>query len=231
MTRSTANKCRILGVIGRSGSGKGTFVKAFCRKWRKGILVWSPLEATDQYAQVIGGVRVSSVAELVAALKAGKKRIVMQPSIDPKVIKVQFDRFCRVAWELDGWMVIVEELSRVTMASWAPIPWKNLSTAGRHGGMFLIGTSQRPAQVDKDFLGNCSEIRSYGVGSKRDAVAMADVLFCDWKEIIGLPLGHYLHRYVDTNKVERGVVVLQDPLKKPTKKQSAAPDARLEKAA
>jgi hypothetical protein len=72
--------------------------------------------------------------------------------------------------------VLVEELSRVTMPSWSPPAWRNLSTAGRHQGLKLIGTSQRPASIDKDFLGNCTEIRCYRVNYDRDAKVMADAL-------------------------------------------------------
>jgi len=72
--------------------------------------------------------------------------------------------------------VLVEELSQVTMASWSPPAWRKLSTAGRHKGMKLIGTAQRPASIDKDFLGNCTEIRCYRVNYDNDAKVMADSL-------------------------------------------------------
>ncbi|KWF26607.1 hypothetical protein [Burkholderia pseudomultivorans] len=203
---STANNARIIAVIGASGNGKGVYVKERLRRWRGPILVWSPLERTDDYAGVIGGKRVESVAELVAAIKRGETRVVLVPGGDAKAVKTTFDRFCRVAWELRGWCVVVEELSRVTMASWAPPAWKNLSTAGRHQGLEIIGTSQRPAQIDKDFLGNCSEIRCYGLVYPDDAKAMGGAMRIPPDELLDLPQFHYRHRDVRAKTNVSGVV-------------------------
>lgn len=208
MTASTANSADIIGVVGASGMGKGIFVKGYLRKLprTRPIVVWSPLEQTDDYAAVIGGVVVRSITALVAAIQSKKRRIVLVPAGDPKAVKVVFDRFCRIVWELTGWCVVVEELSRVTSPSWAPPAWKNLSTAGRHRGLTIIGTSQRPAQVDKDFFGNCTEIRCYAVGYKADAVAMADTMFLDYREVLKLPKFHYIHRDKATGTNAPGVV-------------------------
>ncbi|MEX3955896.1 hypothetical protein [Trinickia sp. EG282A] len=196
MTASIANSADIIGVVGASGNGKGLFVKDYLRRLgkRRPIVVWSPLEETDDYATVIGGEAVTSIAALVAAIKAGKKRLVLVPAGSGKPFKATFDRFCRLVWELPGWCVVIEELSQVTTPSWAPPSWKKLSTAGRHRGLTIIGTSQRPAQVDKDFFGNCSELRTYAVGYKSDAVAMADTMFLDYRDVLKLPKFHYIHR-------------------------------------
>lgn len=206
-----ANDADIVAVVGASGNGKGLFVKQWLKKWRGPILVWSPLERTDDYATVIKGEVVTSIAAMVAAKKAGKKRIVLVPPRDtnPKAKRPydkSFDRFCRVAWELHGWCIVVEELSRVTMASWAPPAWKDLTTAGRHQGLKLIGTAQRPAQVDKDFFGNCTEIRCYAVGDLNDAKVMANTLFCKREEIMALPKFHFIHRDVTAKTNTPGVV-------------------------
>jgi hypothetical protein len=203
-TAGTGNQAHIIAVVGASGNGKGLYVKSWLRKTRGPILVWSPLEATDNYAAVIGGAVVTSIADLVAAIKAKKRRLVYVPNQSD--IKAQFDRFCRVAWELTGWVIVVEELSRVTTPTWAPQAWKNLSTAGRHRGLTIIGTCQRPAQVDKDFFGNCSEIRCYAVGYVNDAKVMANTMFLDHKEILALPQFHYIHRDVRAKINAPGVV-------------------------
>lgn len=180
VNKGTANDAKIIAVIGASGVGKSSFIKADLLKpamrSSAGLLIWSPLEKTDNYAGFCRGVTVRKVSDLVQAIKAGKRAVVYVPSGDDKSVKRQFDLFCRIAWELTGWTILVEELSRVTMPSWSPPAWRNLSTAGRHQGLTLIGVTQRPANVDKDFLGNCSEIRCYRVNYDNDAKVMADAL-------------------------------------------------------
>lgn len=213
MTKAgTQNAASIYGIVGKSGSGKGQCVKReLIAKWKGAVLVWSPLEDSDNYTEVIKGVLCTTIAEVVSAIQRGHKRVVLKPTANPNAknklqrYAAQFDRFCRIAWELVGWMIVVEELSRVTTPSWAPGSWQDLSTAGRHRGLTLIGTAQRPAQVDKDFFGNCSTIRCYKVGFLNDAKVMADTLFCTPEEILGLEQFHYIERDVDGNKNRTGV--------------------------
>ena len=215
------NDAKIYGIVGKSGSGKGLCVKwEIIKPWRGPILVWSPLEDSDNYTDVIKGVVCTTIAQVVSAIQRGHKRVVLRagegvPRSDDgklpkgmtheKAFKEQFDRFCRIAWELPGWMCVVEELSQVTTASWAPRAWKKISTAGRHRGLTVVGVCQRPAQVDKDFFGNCTIIRCYKVGYMTDAKSMADVLFCKPEEILKLERFHFIERDVDNNKNRTGI--------------------------
>lgn len=214
------NNAHIIAVIGASGTGKSSYVKGEILKKTKRLLVWSPLEKTDNYGAFLGGVVITGkISELVKALKAGQKKIVYVPIGKDSEVKKQFDLFCRIAWELEGWGVLVEELSRVTMPSWAPPAWKNLSTAGRHQGLTIIGLSQRPSQIDKDFLGNCTEIRCYRVNYDADAKVMADALGLEpdfgkgteaakrvkpMDRIRKLPNFHFFHRNPDLS-IRQGV--------------------------
>jgi hypothetical protein len=203
----TRNKADIVAVLGASGTGKSSYIKGeLLRKFSR-LLAWSPLEKTDDYAGFSKGIVVKKITDLVAAVKAGEKAIIYWPQGTDNEIKMQFDRFCRIVWELENATVLVEELSRVTMASWAPPAWKNLSTAGRHQGLTIIGTSQRPANVDKDFFGNCSEIRCYRLNYEEDCAVMANVMRLRSKlnitkieaiDRLGLlPDFHYFHKNRD----------------------------------
>lgn len=219
--QGTRNKADIIAVIGASGTGKSSYIKGeLLRKYRR-LLIWSPLEETDRYADFCGGVVTTKITAFIAAVKAGTKAIIFVPSGDSGAVKKQFDLFCRVVWETEGAHVLVEELSRVTMASWSPPAWKNLSTAGRHKGLTIIGTSQRPASIDKDFLGNCTEVRCYRVNYDTDAKVMADSLGLETdyatpgpqgqarqvkapKRLRELPNFHYFHKNADLS-LHRGV--------------------------
>lgn len=173
-SKGTRNKAKIVAVIGASGTGKSSYIKGDLLRGYSRLLIWSPLEETDDYASFCGGVVTRKITDFVAQIKAGTKEIIFEPS--GKDLKPQFDLFCRCVWQVEGAHVLVEELSQVTMASWAPPAWKKLSTAGRHRGLTLIGVSQRPANIDKDFLGNCTEIRCYRLNYDVDAKVMADSL-------------------------------------------------------
>lgn len=175
--KGTANDAQIVAVIGASGMGKSSYIKGDLLRSYDRLLIWSPLEETDKYAGFCKGVVIrGKITALITAVKANTKSIVYVPTGSSSDVKKQFDDFCAVAWTMEGATVLVEELSQVTMASWSPPAWRKLSTAGRHKGMKLIGTAQRPASIDKDFLGNCTEIRCYRVNYDNDAKVMSDSL-------------------------------------------------------
>ena len=219
--QGTKNKAKIHAVIGASGTGKSSYIKGELLKTYERLLIWSPLEKTDKYADFCKGVVIrGKISEFVAHLKAGTKAIVYVPTGDAADVKRQFDLFCRCVWEIEGAHVLVEELSRVTMASWSPPAWKNLSTAGRHQGLTIIGTTQRPASIDKDFFGNCTEVRCYRVNWDSDAKVMSDSLGLEDEYVKGeggktkrvkgmtrlrkLPDFHFYHKNPDLS-VRQGV--------------------------
>lgn len=201
----SAGKASIIAVIGASGTGKGQCAKArLDTPWRGLTLIWSPLEPTDRYADWIGARAINaSIPALVAAIRAKARGVVFVPG--PVKIAEQFDLFCRIAWECIGARVLIEELSRVTSPSWAPASWQNLSTAGRHRKLELIGTAQRPAQIDKDFLGNCTLIRCYRLNYENDAKAVSSVLRVPWESLMDLPDLHYLERHIAARENVAGV--------------------------
>lgn len=175
-TAGTKNKASIYGVIGATGTGKSSYIKGDLLRTYTRLLIWSPLEETDDYESFCGGVVTTKMSDFVREVKAGTKAIIFVASSRVDVKKEQFDWFCRAAWLTPGAHVLVEELSEVTLPSWAPDAWKRLSTAGRHKGLTVIGVAQRPANMDKNFLGNCTEIRCYGLNWEPDAKVMASVM-------------------------------------------------------
>ncbi|WP_151446743.1 hypothetical protein [Lacisediminimonas profundi] len=218
----------IIGVIGASMQGKGLCVKyeLIQGRWATHpmIIVWSPYETSvdpitreekgDDYAGLIKGIRVDTFVGFGAALQKGHKRIVFVPAQEEGRCKRQFDQFCNIVWNLPDPLVVVEELALVTQASWAPMPWKKLCTGGRRRFAGLIATAQRPQNIDKDFLGNCTEIRCYRVNSASAVTTMADSMFVTRQEIAGLPQFHYIHRMVNQGINSPGVAKIPNSTKK-----------------
>lgn len=198
------NKAQIIGIVGASGTGKGCFIKTVLLPARKTpAIVWSPLEHSDNYAGLLGVKATQSIPELISSWKTGQCAVYVPP-LNPKMVASRFDLFCRAVWHMTGALVIVEELSRVTTASYAPGAWKNLSTAGRHQGLTLVGACQRPSQVDKDFFGNCTEIRCFRVNYENDAKTMAQVLRVNYAELLELEDLNYIHRQLATRQNSTG---------------------------
>ena len=179
---STLKPARIEAIIGASGSGKSAYVKLMALKRRPSrLMVW---DFKREYADF--GTGVGDLSQAVELTEGRRFSVVMHPSVNDEIRAWQFNLFCRLAYARGDLCMVVEELAFVTRPSWAPDAWRMMTCTGRHGGVHIIGTSQRPAQVDKDFLGNATLIRCGRLGHRADVKVMADLLFCDQRALIGL---------------------------------------------
>lgn len=155
---STKNKAAIIAVLGASGSGKSTFVKrALASSKPKRLLVWDPMR---EYTHGKEATRLADLADVIEAGKAGSFAVTFRPSTQDSMRARQFDVFCGLALAAGNLTLVVEELRFVTTPSRAPLRWAEVTMTGRHRGLKVIGTSQRPASIDKDFLGNATLIRT-----------------------------------------------------------------------
>jgi hypothetical protein len=196
----------VVGVLGAPLTGKGLLAHRWIARPHPLKLVWSAVEKSDNYAGLLGVSPLTSIPALSAALVGDARAVVFVPSLDRDAMLIQFDKFCRVAWACDGARVLVEELSRVTAPSWAPPAWKNLTTSGSHQGLEVMATAQRPAQVDKDFLGSCTEIRCYRMNEKPDADRVCQTLIeATPAQLMALPDRHYWHLWRSPRRVEQGI--------------------------
>ncbi|MGY2488523.1 hypothetical protein [Cupriavidus sp. CP313] len=170
------NIARIIGVIGASGSGKSRWLKDGLRRMRPPrLLIWDPQDEYSEFGHVVTDMR-----ELVQML--GEKgpgdgfRIVYQPGDDMSTYRWKFDLFCEIAYQIERLCLVVEEVADVTTASHAPPYWSRLSRKGRHRAMTLFAVTQRPAVIDKTFLGNCTLIHCCRLNDKNDIAVMAAIL-------------------------------------------------------
>jgi DNA helicase HerA-like ATPase len=172
------NVADVRAVLGSTGTGKSHYVKAQMGKARR-LLVW---DIEDEYD--LPALPLSAIAAHLVGRKPGRYKFVC--SGDAGTRARQFDLFCRLAFELGNVLVVVEELRFVTLASRAPEGWAMLTLRGRKRGIKIIGTSQRPAQIDKDFLGNCNYVRCGALEYPEDRKAVAPVLRCSVDDIAAL---------------------------------------------
>ncbi|MBY4945086.1 type IV secretory system conjugative DNA transfer family protein [Cupriavidus respiraculi] len=174
--RGSQNVARIIGVIGASGSGKSRWLKDGLRRMKPGrLLVWDPQDEYGEFGQVVTDTR--ELVEVLGGLGAADGfAIVYQPGDDMSTYKWKFDLFCEIAYQIERVCVVAEEVADVTSASYAPPYWSRLSRKGRHRAMTLFAVTQRPAVIDKTFLGNCTLIHCCRLNDKNDISVMAATL-------------------------------------------------------
>lgn len=193
----SANRACIVAVLGASGSGKSTFVKRAIVKGHPRLLIWDPM------GEYVGTV-CDSTSGVVAMLRLPKFRAVFRPSPDAAIRAQQFDLICRAALAAGRMTLVVEELRFVTTPSRAPMGWAQVCLTGRHKGLKVYGLSQRPASIDKDFLGNCTAIRTGRLAYPEDVRAVSKAMGGHAAEIQALKPLEWLEKDMTTGKISRG---------------------------
>lgn len=202
------NQASIVAILGGSGSGKSTSLKHLIKTSKPPrLLVWDFMREYGEFGQVFIG-EILPLVHQVEAKHHGKFACVFQPKGNKKQIAAQFDIFCQLAYEAGDCVVVVEELKHVTSPSYAPQPWALISTTGRHKGLRVIGTSQRPASIDKDFLGNCTHIRAGRFAYPEDGKIVASAMRIRADEIPNAPL-EYIERDMQTGDLSRGRIIFK----------------------
>lgn len=199
---SVLNKPRIEGYIGASGSGKGVSINKRLAELKPArLLIWDPRGEYDKHARPF-----FSLAELVKAFNQAGGRPIRARFVPGGSVPLQksFELVCKLAFNAGELVFLGEELSDVTTASWAPPAWKQCITQGRHRALHIIGSVQRPALVDKNFLGNCTYIRCFTLRYDDDRRAMAKALDVSQAQIDALETVEDEARGVTTiNYIER----------------------------
>lgn len=202
-THGVAAKAHIEAVLGGSGTGKSSYVKGLMEsRMPPRLMVFDP----DGEWGACGAVTTRLQDVLDAFRAAGEKgpcRMVFVPSPDPASAVRQFDTFCRIAFHAERLTFIVDELKSVTTPSRSPVGWGMLTGRGRKRGIVMYGLSQRPASIDKDFLGNCTHVRTGRLTYAEDQKAVARVLGVTPEEIAALPDLAWIRRDMATGQLTR----------------------------
>jgi ABC-type cobalamin/Fe3+-siderophores transport system ATPase subunit len=203
-------QAKIHAIMGSSGGGKSTRLRAIMAKpKRTRTMIWSPKEAKDRYVDMYpGSVLCTSMTEVLQILKAagarGSFHIVFKPPLVRKVDEKLFHVFCKMALVTENLAFVAEEIHTVTRATWAPDGWSELVMMGRDFKIEIFGLSQRPASMDKDFLGNCSTVHTRRLSHPGDAEAVAKAIGVKAADVSALHGFMWLERNNQTGIVTRG---------------------------
>lgn len=208
---SASNAGRI-GVWGASGSGKSALVKGLLRS-RKRVIVFDPL---DEYSKEgFTRVKISEAArtEMIRDWSGFRVALVPQAGYEARYLN-QISKLLIAAQEpfrKDGSKLgatfAVEEMNLSFPvrggASRAPA-FADICSRGRHYGIEVFGLSQRIAEVDMRFRGNCTETYVLRQQGGRDVEAASVVTGATKQRVSGIKNLQYLHE--KNGEIIEGVV-------------------------
>lgn len=212
----------VAAVLGSTESGKSTYVKqALARRIPPRLLIWDHKheyrpggDGAEHLGKLLARIRpverlVELERELEAAGPRGQFALAFCPSGIPEVRLDQFNAVCALAPLAGNLLLVVEELKFVTRPTFAPPWWSELTATGRDQGVRLIATTQRPASIDKDFLGNCTLIHSGRLTFADDVDVVARNMRLDKSEkaeLAALKSWEWIQRDMKTQELRRGRV-------------------------
>lgn len=202
MADGSNNTAHIEAVMGASGSGKSHYIKGRIKALKpQRLIVW---DAREEYAEL--ATPTERIGDVLAGLRSGKRvRLAYRPkTMDEKQLRAKFEALCKIVFAAGNVMFIAEELSDVTSPSWAPGAWRQISTQGRHRGLQVFGTSQRPASIDKHFLGNATQVRTHRLNYQPDRVTLAQFLDIPLPDVAELKGYAWIQRDMREGTVTRG---------------------------
>lgn len=199
------NQANIIAVLGGSGSGKSRSVKEQLLKIKPSrLMIWDMLHEYGAHAKMTDDLN-KVIDTLSLAGKSKPFAISFNAEIENKKKRAeQFHTICGLARAAGGVTFVVDELKFVTSAQFAPDRWSAVSSIGRHAGMTLIGMSQRPAQIDKDFLGNCTVIRTFRLGYPDDQATVARAMNLPVKQVAALQEFEFISKNLLSGEVTTG---------------------------
>lgn len=167
---AASNKPRIEAYIGATGSGKGVSIRRRLAELKPPrLVIW---DARAEYADQAHQVTLAGLVEGLRKARGGPARFryVPGPGVKPAD---GFELVCRAVMAAGDLVFLAEELSDVTTPSYAPPAWRQVITQGRHQALHILGATQRPALIDKTFLGNSTRRRCGVLGYEPDRRCMA----------------------------------------------------------
>lgn len=195
-----------VGVWGASGSGKSSYVK-IKMKGRKRVVIFDPQAEYDgKSVGTVDEVRRAMVANYNGFRVSYKPRSGKEPDCLSALCKLIL--FAQLPFKEtgkgDGLVLVVEEmnLSFPVAGGAAKCPgFAEVCSRGRHYGIEVWGVSQRIAEVDTRFRGNCTETVVFRQKGARDQAAAALELGCKTAD---LPRENLKYLHESAGRLESG---------------------------
>lgn len=146
-------------VAGPRRSGKSVLTKKITDAMPRLVVFDTMLEyAIEENDLVATNPReLAEQAKLILTHKPKNYRLLIQFGEDTEEIE-DFSTCLKILTALKNLHIVIEELPEYTGAGWMPVPLRRLILTGRHYGIGITATTQRPAEIPKTFISNCAHL-------------------------------------------------------------------------
>ena len=143
----------IVTLLGKKGGGKTSLAASitndlnrlivfdYNREYEKGLIITNPPTLARELRQYYDSAF----------------RMIYRPD-DSMLIDEHFDGFAKIAYAMNNYTLVIEEIDLVASAGFMPDGLQKIINYGRHKGINLIGLSRRAFKVPRDLTSNSDKV-------------------------------------------------------------------------
>lgn len=178
--------------MGRRGCGKSYLAKRLQELWPKRVIIDSLNEYKD-------GDKVKTFKDFCEKLiefkntKAKSFVLVFQFNPEEELNEETFNQILRVCYYFGNIQIVIEEVQLYASPHRLPHWLKQCLLTGRHKGLSLLFTTQRPGELNKTILSQCAHIFCGQIVEGNDLRYIASFLNQDAQRLSSLPERRFIY--------------------------------------
>jgi hypothetical protein len=163
---------RIIGIVGRKGSGKSTRTNTLL-KYAPRVFAWDPMQ--DHASLLPDWYEGPCEDELIDYFEEAEQKQTFACSYTPgDDLQTEFEEVCRLVYAHGEMAFVVEEAPLVCRANYMPPMFGKMVRTGRHRQIDILWTAQRASEVSRTLTSATDVWIFYSQTEPRDLDAIAE---------------------------------------------------------
>lgn len=194
--RTRFKQTDLISIFGKRGSGKTTLCKNIQRAFPRVVVI----DLLQEYSDDECDFRVQNLQDfariLIALTRARSKqfRIVFQFDIENSDDETaDFDVAMHLLYKFGDCMIVIEEIHHYMRGEQVPEWLRKMILVGRHRGVGIIATSQKPATVSKVFTSQCHHWFIARMFERNDVKYFSESIGDSAQMLLKIPPYHFMH--------------------------------------
>ncbi len=183
-------------IMGRRGCGKSFLAKGIQGIFPRRVIVDTLNEYRPEGPNQFLARNFSEFSEKLIEYKQNNIRnfvLIFQFPVESDQFEGVFNEIMRVCYYFKDIQIVIEEVQLHSNTQWLPSWLKKNLLIGRHQGLSLLFTSQRPGEVNKTIVSQCTHIFCGNLIDGNDIKYVSNFLNQDSEKLVNLPDRRFLY--------------------------------------